>query len=88
MVLNWTTNAVLHGCVNPQHLEPVTHLENMRRGIGVGHVWARMQKEKTHCPHGHAYDEHNTRTLANGHRTCRACDRERKAAQARAKLNG
>lgn len=31
-------------CVNPEHLEPVTQLENVRRGI-----WAQA----THCKYGH-----------------------------------
>lgn len=28
-----------------------------------------------HCPHGHPYDEENTR-IKNGSRICRACGRE------------
>lgn len=57
-------------CVNPDHLEPVTHRENVRRGLG-GVL-------KTHCPSGHTYDTENTyyRTV-NGYRICRACRRER-----------
>jgi hypothetical protein len=31
---------------------------------------------KTHCPHGHAYDEKNT-YVHNGQRFCRACNRSR-----------
>lgn len=42
-------------CVNPDHLEPVTHAENMRRGIGG---W--NNRIKTHCPAGHPYTEANT----------------------------
>lgn len=53
-------------CVNPSHLEPVTHLENMRRGHNA---------TKTHCPHGHPYDEENTYRDAQGRRYCRACNR-------------
>src|SRR5678815_2102759 len=30
-------------CVNPSHLEPVTHLENIRRGRSY-------RRERTHCP--------------------------------------
>lgn len=58
-------------CCNPAHLEPVTHLENMRRSFAaVGHHNAR----KTHCKRGHLYDEANTR-VSNGKRFCRACAR-------------
>ncbi len=38
-------------CVNPAHLEPVTRLENTRRG---------QNGNKTHCLHGHEYTEDNT----------------------------
>lgn len=27
------------GCINPSHLEPVTHAENMRRATEAGNVW-------------------------------------------------
>jgi hypothetical protein len=59
-------------CVNPAHLEPVTHAENTRRGRAGVH-----QAAKTHCPHGHPYDEANTYRARNGQRVCRACQRER-----------
>ncbi len=61
-------------CVNPDHLEAVTHLENMRRGY-----WARI----THCPKGHAYDATNTAVSRAGRR-CRACDRINHAVRRRA----
>lgn len=35
------------------------------------------QKERTHCPNGHVYDEQNTHYRKHGRRTCRACDRRR-----------
>lgn len=57
----------VRSCVNPDHLEPVTHAENVRRGDG-GRVW----REKTHCPSGHPYDEQNTKWY-QGRRYCRAC---------------
>ncbi len=59
-------------CVNPAHLEPVTHAENVRRGEG-GKNW----RDKTHCPHGHPYDEENTYVSPDGKRHCRACNRLR-----------
>ncbi|MFF3324934.1 HNH endonuclease signature motif containing protein [Streptomyces sp. NPDC002889] len=52
-------------CVNPEHLEPVTFAENVRRGDAV----------KTHCPAGHPYDESNT-GKGNGKR-CLTCHRKR-----------
>lgn len=57
-------------CVNPAHLEAVTHAENVRRGLA-----GAVQRAKTHCPHGHAYDEENTYINARGFRFCRACRR-------------
>jgi len=65
-----------HACVNPAHLEPVTHAENVRRGIG-GKMGGQRQKAKTHCPQGHPYDEANTYVRPNGDRECRTCHRER-----------
>lgn len=56
----------VRSCVNPEHLEPVTRGENVRRGTRL----------ITHCPQGHPYDEKNT-LLYKGKRQCRACKRER-----------
>lgn len=54
-------------CVNPDHLEPVTHAENMRRGsTGI------LRVPQTHCVRGHPFDEQNTR-WSKGRRICRAC---------------
>ena len=52
-------------CVNPTHLEPVTHEKNMRRG-----VLAR----RTQCPSGHTYNDRNTYRDSRGRRTCRLCN--------------
>jgi hypothetical protein len=49
-------------CVNPEHLEAVTHQENMKRG----HFF---NTKKTHCPRGHEYTGRNTR----GSRLCKIC---------------
>lgn len=54
-------------CVNPEHLEPVTHAENMlRRSIS-----------QTHCKNGHEFTPENTyiRPGRDGRRTCRTCQR-------------
>lgn len=59
-------------CVNPAHLEPVTHRENMRRGV----LGAR-----THCLHGHPFDEENTYTHPSVRgRICRTCAHNRRVA--------
>ena len=47
----------VRSCVNPDHLEPVTRAENLRRGIGNR---AALQA-KTHCKNGHEYSVKNTR---------------------------
>lgn len=58
---------VVTNCVNPWHLEPVPHEENVRR----------VNARKTHCPRGHPYDEKNTRWQRNGTgRVCKTCQRE------------
>lgn len=63
-------------CVNPAHLEPVTHKVNMERG-----AWAT----KTHCPQGHPYDETNTYRTKAGGRACRACHRASEARRSAAR---
>lgn len=63
------------GCVRPDHLEPVTRLQNVRRGDGP-----RLLKErnasKTHCPQGHPYAEQERYRRPNGERRCGACGRD------------
>lgn len=52
-------------CVNPRHLEAVTQDENMRRSLPA---------QRTHCIHGHPFDEVNTiLRKGNGRRDCRSC---------------
>lgn len=50
-------------CVNPDHLEPVTLAENLKRGFAA----------ITHCPAGHLYDEQNTYWATVGGYQCRSC---------------
>lgn len=54
------------GCVNPEHLEPVTAAVNTQR-------WS---DSITHCPQGHAFADQNP-IVKNGHRSCRLCHQER-----------
>lgn len=64
-------------CVNPAHLEPVTHAENILRGA---------RRAATHCKYGHEFSPENTATrLRNGtwQRRCRACGRRWTAEHAR-----
>jgi HNH endonuclease len=59
-------------CCNPDHVEPVTHRENMLRSpltLGGRHI------RRTHCPHGHEYSEDNTYIGPLGHRFCKICRR-------------
>lgn len=56
-------------CVNPRHLEPVTHAENMRRGNG----WGGDNYRKTHCVNGHAFEGDNIILKRSGGRNCRTC---------------
>lgn len=63
-------------CVNPEHLEPVTQLENLRRGVGT---LGSYNTAKTHCPIGHPYSVENTNVYLEKSRKCRA----RSAASAR-----
>lgn len=56
-------------CVRPSHLEPVTMLENLRRGRAGAY-----NAEKTHCKHGHEFTPENTGNYG-GKRYCRTCRR-------------
>ena len=58
-------------CVNPDHLEPVTIGENVRRGNAGIHHRVRM-RAKTHCPQGHEYSPENTYRYGP-RRHCKTC---------------
>ena len=51
-------------CVNPHHLEAVTHSENIKA--------QKPRKRKTHCKHGHKFVDANIYEW-NGIRCCREC---------------
>ena len=59
-------------CVNPDHLEPVTNAENVRRGIGP----TAANSAKSHCTNGHPFDSVGSK----GERRCAKCDNERTSA--------
>ena len=59
-------------CINPDHLEPVTPRENLRRSDSPSSLHAK----KTHCRRGHEYSVENTR-IYRGQRCCRQCQYER-----------
>ena len=64
-------------CVNPWHIEPVTVLENLRRG---GNIEAANEARRTvtHCKHGHEFTPENTyHDPSEPHRKCRTCILER-----------
>lgn len=51
-------------CVRPDHLEPVTHTENMARAVF---------EPKTHCPHEHPLEGHNLIVVVRQGGTVRLC---------------
>ena len=82
-------------CVNPDHLEPVTRIENIRRGAyrkGLalgGHANGQRQRGRTHCKRGHELNAANTRhcitAAGTPGRQCKRChairERERQASR-------
>jgi hypothetical protein len=58
-------------CVRPDHLEAVTHAENVRRG----NSGLNQNTHKTVCIHGHPFDDANTGRDRRGDRFCKACRR-------------
>lgn len=75
------------GCVNPWHLDAVTHAENCLRGEGVHAKMAR----KIACVNGHEFSEKNThfeQSRAGWSRRCRRCHADREAAKYRLRAGG
>lgn len=67
-------------CVRPDHLEPVTHAENMRRGYGAS---GRNYRARA-CKSGHPWTPENTHyRKGSGSRYCRACARLNNRVQSR-----
>lgn len=63
-------------CVNPDHLEPCSAVENRARSP---HQLGAIHAAKTHCPQGHPYEGDNLRPnhLRGGNRDCSTCHRAR-----------
>ncbi len=64
----------IKGCVNPTHLEPVTHSQNLKRGN-------RYTDGRTHCTQGHELTDDNIIIQGawphrRSYRACRICARE------------
>lgn len=75
-------------CVNPLHLEPVTHRVNMLRGETV----ASKNASKTHCKYGHELISPNIKIVVQRDSTRRVCllcreSHNRKRREARALLD-
>lgn len=61
-------------CVNPAHLEAVSHHENQLRGFG----WSGRNARKTHCRNGHPLEVGNIENglwQRLGYRKCLTCRR-------------
>lgn len=61
-------------CVNPDHLEPTTRGENVRRGLPGSPLWNPVGNgNRTECVNGHEFSEENTYVNPRGERQCRTC---------------
>lgn len=63
----------VRNCVNPEHLEPVTHRENMMRAKDT---FPAIHAAKTHCVRGHELAGNNLlpHKLRLGIRACKTCN--------------
>lgn len=75
-------------CVNPGHLQAVTHTENVRRGNGGRPVGSGTPKSGrprrpdgsfVSCPKGHEYSGTNLYIRKDGSQDCRRCSADRHA---------
>jgi hypothetical protein len=86
---DWTIDHLCRNraCVNVQHMEVVTRIENAERGGGI-YVAIEKRRNITHCVHGHEFTAENTIRLKgqgdSTSRLCRACNNRRWAAKSHA----
>lgn len=69
-------------CVNPWHIELVTHKENLRRGIWTlprGRRVGSGGRSPAHCYRGHLYEADTTYVRTDRGRRCRICKRREDA---------
>lgn len=59
-------------CVNPSHLEQVTHRNNIIRGVSI----VAKHAHQTHCKQGHFLDPETTKRNPKGWRICALCNKE------------
>lgn len=65
----------VRSCVNPQHLEPVTSIENTQRGES----FSAANRRKEFCPKGHRLSGDNVvpSQASRGWRSCMECHRQK-----------
>ena len=64
----------LRCCVNPDHLEPVSCRENLRRGT---HPNIILHRNRT-CKQGHFLNPENSYYQADGRQFCKTCSKRRR----------
>lgn len=68
---NLKGNCPHRACVNPEHLEAVSRVANVRRSNSPSGINSR----KTHCLRGHPFTPENYYAMRSGGRQCRLCVR-------------
>lgn len=63
----------VRSCCNVKHLRVVTAKANATENV-VG-AYFQILSARSHCPHGHPYDDENTYRKPKGGRSCRECGR-------------